>query len=140
MSNLSAEPVVDRDRAVRWAELATNSAGHAWYRMVLGEALFRAGRNGEAIRVLEQVASSNFDDRVEWMLALALAYLSEGEAAKARAWLDKGRAWIVAYQKVRRDDLDAVLPTDWGPAHVYLREAEARILYDPLFPADPFAR
>ncbi len=38
--------------------------------------------------------------------------------------------------------------TDWGlwtyfrelKLHLLLREAEAVVLYDPIFPADPFAR
>jgi hypothetical protein len=30
-------------------------------------------------------------------------------------------------------------PTDWLPLQLLRREAEAVILYDPIFPADPFA-
>jgi hypothetical protein len=33
------------------------------------------------------------------------------------------------------------MPTvDWLPLQVHLREAEAVILHDPVFPANPFAR
>ena len=32
-----------------------------------------------------------------------------------------------------------IASTNWVPAHVYLREAEALIPHDPIFPDDPFA-
>ena len=36
--------------------------------------------------------------------------------------------------------LDVCWTSITNPTDVHLREAEAQILYDPIFPADPFAR
>jgi tetratricopeptide (TPR) repeat protein len=136
--NLSPEPVADPDQVVRWAELGTTAGDFLWYKNTLGVALFRAGRYREAIRTLERVVPGVFHS-AERKLAMAMAYHRLGEAAKARALLDEVRAMFEKAKKRRVRGAVMVPSTDWAPAHVYLHEAEARILYDPIFPADPFA-
>jgi len=98
----------------------------------LGWALFRAGRFNDAISRVEEAIQllrgmSGPDD---WPL-LAMAHHRLGHCELARQWLarlreheystDPSQFWNVLNQRVLN------------------REAEAVILYDPIFPADPFA-
>jgi hypothetical protein len=68
-----------------------------------------------------------------------MAYQRRGEVAKARAELDQVMEWWKALEAARTDDAVAMPTTDWLPLQVLRREAEAVVLYDPAFPADPFA-
>jgi serine/threonine protein kinase len=136
---LSPDPLDDPERILRWAELAATIGDYPWYRLPLGIALYRAGRDREAIRVLEEVGAGGFEFG-ERLFVTAMACERLGDAATARAWLDRGRTWIQAKGSRRTNGAVTIPSTDWGPAHVYLREAEAVILLDPIFPADPFAR
>jgi hypothetical protein len=52
--------------------------------------------------------------------------------------LDDVRSWFKRVEAARGAVNFAA--TDWLPLQLLLREAEALILYDPVFPADPFAR
>jgi tetratricopeptide (TPR) repeat protein len=137
--NLSAELVVDPAELVRLAELGAKGGNFPWFLQPVGFALYRAGRYREAIRSLERTAD---DDgiRGEKSLVLAMAYQRLGEATKARALLEEGRKWVKQLQASRGSDPVITAPTDWVTTHAYLREAEALIVYDPAFPADPFAR
>jgi hypothetical protein len=62
---------------------------------------------------------------------LALAHHRLGQHAEAHAWLDRLRTY-------QPDGSDGAY---WNELEICLlrREAEAVILYDPIFPADPFA-
>ena len=40
----------------------------------------------------------------------------------------------------KTDGAVSLLTPDWLPLQLLRREAEALILYDPVFPADPFAK
>ena len=66
-----------------------------------------------------------------------MAHHCLGHPQEARFWLDKLRAF-------RPSPTDYPDRTDyiWSDVEirVLLREAEALIVYDPIFPADPFAR
>ena len=125
--NLSAGPVVDPAEVVRLAELGAKGGNYPWFLHPVGIALYRAGRYNEAIRFLER-SPDDAGTRGEKKLVLGMAYQRLGESKKARVLLDEGRKSI------------GRATTDWVTGHVYLREAEALILYDPAFPADPFAR
>ena len=124
--NLSAGPAVDPAEVVRLAELGAKGGNYPWFLHPVGIALYRAGRYNEAIRFLER-SPEDVGTRGEKKLVLGMAYQRLGESKKARVLLDEGRKSI------------GRATTDWVTGHVYLREAEALILYDPAFPADPFA-
>jgi tetratricopeptide (TPR) repeat protein len=99
----------------------------------LGAALYRAGRYDEAIRRLEEAIQARPGGQgipSDWLL-LAMAHHRLGHRELARRWLER----LADY------------PTSEGISGFWydldmrlLRsEAEALILYDPVFPDDPFA-
>jgi tetratricopeptide (TPR) repeat protein len=122
-------PDTDRETPVRLAELAVRDApardGYARLN-TLGCALYRAGRYQEAIRRLEEGIKAVGRPIPEDSLLLALAHYRLGHRDEALRQLARptppyGRPW--ADRQLR-----------------HLRsEAEALILHDPGFPADPFA-
>ena len=67
--------------------------------------------------------------REDWVF-LAMAHHRLGHHDEARRWLDRFRD--------RRPDLDP--NAFWGELEIRLlrAEAEAVVLWDPIFPADPF--
>jgi hypothetical protein len=99
----------------------------------LGAALYRAGRYDDAIRRREEGIQSGGGRSLppDWAF-LALAHFRLSHRAEARRWLDRLRG---AQPRM-------------GPARFWYEldirllqsEAEAVILYDPVFPDDPFAR
>ena len=137
--NLSAEPVVDPAELVRLAELGARGGNYPWFLQPVGIALYRAGRYREAIRSLERTPEDR-DTVGEKKLVLGMAYQRLGETKKARVLLDEGRTWVKEARGSGVSGAADQAPTDWVTTQVYLREAEALILYDPIFPADPFAR
>jgi len=73
-------------------------------------------------------------------LVLALAHHRLGHAAQSRALLDEVGGWWKGVEAKKTDGTSPVVATNWLPLQLLRREAEAVILYDPIFPADPFAR
>jgi tetratricopeptide (TPR) repeat protein len=121
---------------VRMAEFAVRDCAESLkglFLNTLGAALYRAGRFDEAIQRLQEGIERRGGASVpeDWLF-LAMAHHRLGHQPEARRWLDKLRT----YQ-----------PSD-SPAQfwenlvtrVLKSEAEALILYDPVFPGDPFAR
>ncbi len=105
----------------------------------LGAALYRAGRFEDAIRSLE--GGQNFHDA--WPF-LAMAHGRLGHCDEGRRWLDRLRNERANSGPAKEDDLMSVESSLWsyfGELKIRLlrSEAEAVILYDPVFPADPFA-
>ena len=135
--NLSPEPIADPAEILRLAELGAQGGNLAWFQQPLGIAQYRAGRFTEAIRTLERVK----DDGLEGVnkLVLAMAYHRLGDPTKPRASLDEALKWIRQKEAGRVNGAVVVPSTNWVPTYVYLREAEALILHDPIFPDDPFA-
>jgi tetratricopeptide (TPR) repeat protein len=120
---------------VRLAELGVNGAperGKADFLNTLGVALYRAGRFAEAVRRLEEGIQERKGVSLEadWVF-LAVAHHRLGHHDEARRWLDRFRD--------RRPNLDP--SAFWGELEIRLlrAEAEAVVLWDPIFPADPFA-
>ena len=75
-----------------------------------------------------------------------MAHQRLGHEADARRALDAARP---SFDFLGRSDLTRDSPrgelmsygwTEWVKATIVLHEAEALIVYDPIFPADPFAR
>jgi len=121
---------------VRLAELAVKIAWEEQkplYLNTLGAALFRAGRFEESIRRLEEgIQRRGGESLPQAWVFLALAHHQLGHGAEARRWLGR----FQTYKATEKPD------AFWNELEIRLlrREADARILYDPIFPADPFAR
>jgi tetratricopeptide (TPR) repeat protein len=134
---VSEEP--NLSETVRLAELAVNGAPEdlpeslkAAFLNTLGAALYRAGRFAEAVRRLEEGIQKRKGVRSEadWLF-LTLAHHRLGHHDEARRWLGRFRD--------RRPRLG---PNEfWYELEIRLlrAEAEAVVLWDPVFPADPFA-
>src|SRR5262249_24109214 len=99
----------------------------------LGAALYRAGRFAEAQRRLDEGNQKRKGKslEVDWVF-LAMAHHRLGHHDEARRWLDRFRD--------RSPKLDP--SAFWREFEIRLlrTEAEAVVLWDSIFPADPFAR
>ena len=98
----------------------------------LGGVLYRAGRLNDAIRRLEEgIRLRNGESLpVDWPF-LSMAHHRLGHRGEARRWLDR-----------LRDREPSTDPNKfWDELEIRLlqSEAEAVILYDPVFPVDAFA-
>ncbi len=125
----------DQEVPVRLAEAAVASAADfvkPSFLNTLGATLYRAGRFDEAIRRLEEATQARNGVSVPQDSAfLALAHHRLGHRDEARRWLDR----LLGYQR------SADPAAFWTNLEISVlrTEAEAVILYDPVFPADPFA-
>ena len=110
---------------------------------VVGAALFRAGHYEQAVERFKQ-SHKVFQPRAWDWLFLAMIHSRLAHTSEARRCLEQADDWIVEADKVP-------LGTEkegprWNnlvekPTILLLRsEAEAVIRFDPIFPADPFAR
>jgi tetratricopeptide (TPR) repeat protein len=140
-SILSSDPVVEPEQAVRWAEQAVASDKKPWYLHVLGAAHYRAGHFGEALKRLEESNSRYWNEQagMQNRLVLAMTYQRLGDVTRARAELDEVMKWWNGLEAAKTHEAIAMPTTDWLPLQILRREAEAVVLYDPVFPADLFA-
>jgi tetratricopeptide (TPR) repeat protein len=141
-SNLARDPVVEPEQVVRWAEQAVASDRNAWYLHALGTAHYRAGHLDEATKRLEESNAGTWPEegKAQNRLILAMAYQRLDQVKKARAELDQVMEWWKALEAAKTGDAVVMPTTDWLALQVLRREAEAVVLYDPVFPAEPFAR
>jgi tetratricopeptide (TPR) repeat protein len=130
---VSEEP--NLSETVRLAELAVNGAKEsekADLLNTLGAALYRAGRFAEAVRRLDEGIQKREGKSLEadWVF-LALAHHRLGHHDEARRWLDRFRDRSPNHNPI----------AFWSELENRLlrAEAEAVVLWDPIFPADPFA-
>src|SRR5262249_7476718 len=93
----SAEPGVQPDQVVRWAEQAVNHERSAWYLRTLGAAYYRAGQFDQAVRTLDEsnqayttgVAATDVElENGPW---LALAQMRLGRSSEARELVRKAQ-------------------------------------------------
>ncbi len=132
---LGPDLVADRDAPVRLAELAvkgTRANQRSPFLNTLGATLYRAGRYEESIRRLEEgIGEQGGKSTPQDWVFLALAHHQLGHGAVARCWLDRFQTYKV------NEKPNAF----WNELEIRLlrREAESLILYDPIFPRDPFA-
>ncbi len=137
--------VVDHEVMIRLAELASPGyyAAQARFRgsiaflpNTLGAALYRAGRLEDSIRQLEEGIHlrKGTADPADWAY-LAMAHFRAGHRVEAHRWLDRLRN----YQPNHQTNTHSRFFWDELGIRVLRSEAEAVILYDPDFPADPFA-
>ncbi len=132
-SVLAAGEEPNLSATVRLAELAVNGIPENGNILnTLGAALYRAGRFAEAVRRLDEAIQKKrgVSTEADWVF-LAMAHHRLGHQDVARRWLDRFRD--------RRPNLDP--SAFWNELEIRLlrAEAEAVVLWDPIFPADPFA-
>jgi tetratricopeptide (TPR) repeat protein len=131
--------VSDPGLPVRLAEAALRenprpmiTIGRADNLTALGATLYRAGRYEDAIRRLEEKLRRRDQTGApqDWAF-LAMAHYRLGHRDEARRWLDRFRDY--------QPSAHAML--FWYELEISLlrSEAESVILYDPIFPAAPFA-
>jgi predicted Zn-dependent protease len=107
IGDLAPDAVADPARLVRAAErLATfRAAGRSatlnpedpWSDLLLGRALYRAGRYEETVKRLQKRASDqNLADASYYWIFLALAHEELGHANEAQTWLGKAESWLDA--------------------------------------------
>jgi tetratricopeptide (TPR) repeat protein len=142
---VAAKPVVESDRVIRWAETALQDGRRPWCLHVVGAAHYRAGHLDQAIQWIEESNTAwskfntNDNDRLQNRVVMAMVRERLGHKAQARALLAEAqRTW----QRILAAKTDGAvsLPTpDWLAWQLLLSEAEALVLYDPVFPIDPFA-
>jgi WD40 repeat protein/tetratricopeptide (TPR) repeat protein len=101
-------------------------------RITLGAVLYRAGSHNEAVEALEHGVRQRegVSTPPDWAF-LAMAHHRLGHREEARRWLDRLRA--------RRPSTHPAAFWDELEIRLLQSEAEAMILFDPVFPDDPFA-
>jgi tetratricopeptide (TPR) repeat protein len=132
---MAPDPPADPGAPLRLVEVALKGVNSTDpnFLNTLGAALYRAGRYDEAIRRLEEAirVRDGVGVPADWAF-LAMAHHRLGHPDAARRWLDR-----------LREHQPSMAPDQfWYELEVRLlrSEAESVILYDPVFPADPFAR
>ncbi len=136
--NASLAPGLDArvEKLVRLAEFAVNGAPNARskgpYLNTFGAALYRAGRFDDAIRRLDEgiQLKGGTSEPLDWVF-LAMAHHRLGHRELAHRYLESLRS--------RQPSTDPDKFWDELEIRLLRSEAEATILYDPIFPADPFA-
>jgi hypothetical protein len=139
---LTAQPVVEPEQVIRWAESTLRDGRRSWYLHVIGAAHYRAGHFAEAIKWLTESLVGNISaDRynLQTQLVLAMAHKRLGHATQARALLAEVERLQRRIEPAKTDGAVAMPTVDWLPLQLLRREAEAVVLYDAAFPADPFA-
>jgi tetratricopeptide (TPR) repeat protein len=132
---LAPGTIVANEVLVRLAETALKDYPVEWKHRAmrtLGSALYRTGRFDGAIRRLEEGIQlrNGTDEPLDWPF-LAMAHHRLGHRDEARRWLDRFRN--------RQPSTDPNQFWDELEIRLLRSEAEAVVLYDPIFPADPFA-
>lgn len=135
----------DGGRASHLAEVAvvrgTRNRYHAWFEFTRALADYRNGRLGRANATLDRIRATQ-EDAVLLLhsdLILAMTHHQLGDGAEALKHLAAASRAHDAFLAGSRGDLGESWH-DWVIVGLLRREAEATILYDPIFPADPFAR
>jgi tetratricopeptide (TPR) repeat protein len=135
------DPVVEPEQIIRWAEQAVRNSRLPWYLHALGTAHYRAGHLDEAITLIEESNSEYALDEYKFQnrLVLAMAHQRLGHVQQARVLLEEVQRSWERIEAARTDGAVSLFSPDWLALQLLRREAEAVILYDPVFPADPFA-
>jgi tetratricopeptide (TPR) repeat protein len=132
---LGPDGSADPEIPVRLAEGAVRGAtdgARPGFLNTLGATLYRAGRFDEALRRLEEAIKQRgkTSTPADWAF-LAMAHMRLGHRAQARRWLERLRDYQPSAKLAQWSDELAL--------SLVRREAEAMVLYDPVFPDDPFA-
>jgi eukaryotic-like serine/threonine-protein kinase len=128
----SGQPSASYERGLRLARAASRlEPDNGNLLNTLGIAEYRAGLVPEALATLTRSNALNKGKMPDDLAFLAMAHQCLGHIAEARAMLDRLR-------DLMRQENFAGGQGDLGRA--FLAEAEVVVLYDPIFPADPFSR
>ncbi len=126
-------PMADYRRGLRLAEAAYRLApDNVSLLNTVGVARYRVGLDQQALDDLKRSDDLNKHRRPEDLAFLAMAHHRLGHRDEARRWLDRLRAC--------QPSTDPNQSWDEPGVRLLRSEAEALILFDPAFPADPFAR
>jgi hypothetical protein len=126
------QPSGSYERGLRLARAAwRQEPGVGQFLRTLGIAEYRAGLVPEALATLTHSNALNQGKKPVDLAFLAMAHQRLGQTAEARAMLDRLR-------DLMRQEEFAGSQGDQGRA--FLAEAEVVVLYDPMFPGDPFSR
>ena len=144
-AGLGEDAVDDWSRIVRHTQETVNDIRikESYHYHDLALVYLRAGRFEAALRALDESdrLGSSWPARTLNDPVRAIVCHRLGRQAEARSALDKARQWADQNEKKGPPDLTALeYVGDWYRHLILLREAEALIVYDPIFPADPFAR
>jgi WD40 repeat protein/serine/threonine protein kinase/tetratricopeptide (TPR) repeat protein len=129
------EATADPEVPIRLAEISVrglDASNKPIALNTLAAAQYRAGRYDEAIRRLEEAAQARGGaSRPEDWAFQAMAHHRLGHPDEARRWLER----------LRERQPSTASDQFWFELEIRVlrREAEAVVLYDPAFPADPFA-
>jgi tetratricopeptide (TPR) repeat protein len=149
---LGQDAVDDYGPVVRMAQDAVDhwptKASYIYHDLAL--VCLRAGRLEAALRALDESdrIGSSYSGRTLNDPVRAIVCHRLGRHAEARSALAKAKQWADQNEKKGPPDLEnkrvfslpLLLLGDWYRHLILLREAEALIVYDPVFPSDPFAR
>jgi hypothetical protein len=123
------QPSASYERGLRLARAACRQEpAVSKFLSTLGIAEYRAGLVPEALATLTRSNALNQGKQPDDLAFLAMAHQRLGRIAEARAMVDRLR------DLMRQED------NQGDQARAFLAEAEVVVLYDPIFPADPFAR
>jgi tetratricopeptide (TPR) repeat protein len=128
------QPVIAQAEKMRAAE-----PQHAWIHHALAGVYFRAGRYQDALQALNEA------DRWSWPASVVNGFLRSivlarlGRMEDARSELAKAVRWTEQNLPAGPFPQWVGHWWDWYTLVNYRREAESLILYDPVFPANPFA-
>jgi serine/threonine protein kinase len=118
-------------RALRLARSSiAGDPGRYYGHNALGCAFYRAGDHARAILELQEAVleSDGGQYRASTAYFLAMAYQRKGQAAEARSYLSRAKGWA-----------DKESPGNRRLSRLR-SEAEAIVIEDPIFPADPFKK
>ncbi len=128
---LAAEPAVNA-QALLLAQRRVLLEPSTWSEHVMGLALYRTGRFGEAeARLMASIdRDPGWDFHVLDWLVLAMAQQRLSRPGEARRWLDLAERWVAARLRDRPRGVDRGIPENWHwrdaiLLHLLLREARA---------------
>jgi tetratricopeptide (TPR) repeat protein len=108
----------------------------------VGAVLYRAGRLDEALEHFER-AHEDFEPQAWDFLFLAMIHSGLGHSSDARRFLQRADQWIIEADEepsgTENEGRRWSNLTERPTTLLLRREAEAAILHDSIFPADPFA-
>jgi hypothetical protein len=109
----------------------------------VGAVLFRAGRLEEALERFERAQKASPRRARDWLF-LAMIHRRLGHTSEAGRSLQQADQWIIEADRAPSGtEKEGPRWTDLTerPTILFLRsEAEAVVRFDPVFPAEPFAR
>ena len=111
-----------------------------WAGLALGTTLYRAGHHREALEAIGHALKTTASGKsIRAALVLAIVHERLGDSRAAHDWLDQA---TTIYRDFDRQAVPAAARFSWADKlelAMLRSEAEALIMYDPVFPADPFA-